>query len=402
MTIDRRAALLALAAAGVVPMLPAQAAPGGQRFLLGADVSWLPEDEAAGAEYWYGGKRWDLLALIASVGFNEIKVRAFVDPSAPDGYSADAPKAGWTSLAHAIALGKRITRAGMGFTLSLNYAANWADPQGQPKPLAWKDLHGAALQQAVHDYARATLATVRRAGLRPTMVYVGNETTFGMLWPDGRVPLSRATGNPVTDKTHLDPGKVGGMEGFAALLKAAIAGIRAADPATKIVVHNHLGRHWLILRDWVDALRAHGVPFDAVALSCYQQAAEGDWATSFTNFCTRYPATGLMVAEYSSRKRYLNDLVHDLPNGQGWGTFIWEPVHYQEAIFDKDGRSAGEGPRPNLISQGMNSAEAPGGGAPKPVKPEPKHFGVGGRLEGNAFLDLYRRIATDYGLRTAS
>ena len=366
-------------------------------YLLGADISWLPEDEAAGATYRYEGKTWDLLALLRRIGFNAIKVRTFVDPAAAGGYSADAPMARWAGLERTVALGRRVKAAGFDFTLSLHFSDDWADPQKQVKPAAWATMSPVALAAAVEAYSRRTVAALVAAGATPDMVVVGNETTFGMLWPEGRVPLTRPTGNPVTDRTHLDPGRVGGFDGFAALLKAGIAGARAAAPGTRIVLHNHLGRDWPILCDWTDALRARDVRFDAIGLSCYQQAAEGDWARSFTEFCRRYPDLGLLVAEYSSRKRYVNDLVHDLPNGQGWGSFIWEPTRHQEAIFDRGGRNAGEGPRPNLIAQGLNSAEAPGDGVPAAQRR--RTYGVGGQYEGNEFLALYRRIASDYGLR---
>jgi arabinogalactan endo-1,4-beta-galactosidase len=395
--VDRRG-FVAGGIAGVAGLaLPAAAAADRpRRYLLGADVSWLPEDEAAGGTYRYQGRTWDLLALLRHVGFNAIKVRTFVDPAAPGGYSADAPAARWGGLERTVALGRRVKAAGFDFSLSLHFSDDWADPQKQVKPAAWAAMSPVALAAAVEEYGRRTVAALVAADAAPDMVVVGNETTFGMMWPDGRVPLTRPTGNPVTDRTHLDPGRVGGFDGFATLLKAAIAGVRAASPDARIVLHNHLGRHWPILRDWTDALRSRDVRFDAIGLSCYQQAAEGDWARSFTEFCRRYPDLGLLVAEYSSRKRYVNDLVHDLPNGQGWGSYIWEPTRHQEAIFDRGGRSAGEGPRPNLIAQGLNSAEAPGGGVSGPKRR--RTYGVGGPYDGNEFLALYRRIATDYGL----
>ena len=83
--------------------------------------------------------------------------------------------------------------------------------------------------------------------------------------------------------------------------------------------------------------------------------------------------------------------------------------------FGRNGRNAGEGPRPNLISQGLNSAEAPGGqrpamaAAPSPApapRPAPapgagpRPMGRGGRYDANAHLDEYRRIARDYGLKS--
>ena len=105
------------------------------------------------------------------------------------------------------------------------------------------------------------------------------------------------------------------------------------------------------------------------------------------------------MAEYSSRKRYLNDLVYALPGKHGWGTFIWEPLRHQEAIFDLDGRNAGGGPKPDLLSQGINSAEAPGGLANQPPAPKPVlsgPIGKGGDYIANDLLDLYRQMAREY------
>ena len=95
---------------------------------------------------------------------------------------------------------------------------------------------------------------------------IGNETTFGMLWPHGRGKLATPTGNPVTDANHaqVDPHALGGFDGFAALLRAGISGARRAEPAIAIQLHNHLGRHWPILREWTDALIARHVDFDVM------------------------------------------------------------------------------------------------------------------------------------------
>src|ERR1044071_7539826 len=88
--VDRRGFMTgSLGAAAGLVLSGAAAAKRSRSYLLGADISWLPEDEGAGATYRYQGRTWDLLALLRHVGFNAIKVRTFVDPAAPGGYSAD-------------------------------------------------------------------------------------------------------------------------------------------------------------------------------------------------------------------------------------------------------------------------------------------------------------------------
>ncbi|TCM15432.1 arabinogalactan endo-1,4-beta-galactosidase [Novosphingobium sp. PhB165] len=365
-------------------------------YLIGADVSWIPEDEAAGATYYEDAKRKDPLAIFRDAGFNAIKLRLFVDPA--NGYSKDKPGGPWCDLPRTIDFAKRIKAADFHLSVTLHYSDTWADPQHQNKPAAWANLPFLKLVEAVHRHTDETFAAMKAAGVAPDLAILGNETTFGMLWPDGRVPLTIPTGNPVTDKVHMNVLGAGGYDKFAALLKAGIAATRAQLPGTPIALHNHLGRHWPIVQYWTDNLISRGVDFDALGFSCYQQAAQGDWERTFTEFGRRYPDKGFFAIEYSSRKRYLNDLIHAHPNG--WGSFIWEPTRHQEAIFLMDGRNAGEGPRPDLLSQGLNAAEAPGATPPSgPVASAAKSENHGGRYDADpAFLQLYRQMARDYGV----
>lgn len=390
--ITRRTLGLGVAAAGVAGLAPARAAATRPwPYLLGADVSWLPEDEAAGATYFANGKQRDPLTILRDAGFNAIKLRLFVDPA--NGYSKGRPGGPWCDIAQTVAFGRRIKQAGFHFSLTLHYSDTWADPQHQDKPAAWATLPFTKLVDAVHRHTVDALTALKRGNAYPDLVVIGNETTFGMLWPDGRVPLTIPTGNPQTDAVHMNVPGAGGYDRFAALLKAGIAGARESTPDAKVAVHNHLGRHWPIVRHWMDQLIERGVRFDATGFSCYQQAAQGDWQRTFDGFTKAYPDHGFLALEYSSRKRYVNDLVHAQPNG--WGSFIWEPTRHQEAIFTRGGVNAGEGPKPDLLSQGINAAEAPGA-APAPVGPKPPE-NHGGRYDADpASLDLYRQMARDY------
>lgn len=401
MTALTRRATLGLA---TLPLLttPALAAPKktGARpgpFLIGADISWIPEDEAAGARYFVKDQQKDPILLLRDAGFNAIRLRIFVDPA--NGYSKREPDKAWAGLEQTVKLGRRVRDAGLYLVLSFHYSDTWADPEHQGVPAAWAGYDLPRLAKAVDAHTHDTLVAMRAGGAPVDMAVIGNETTFGILWPHGRVKLSTPTGNPITDANHAKVGQVGGFDAFAALLRAGIAGARRAEPGIAIQLHNHLGRHWGIVREWTDALMARNVDFDVIGFSAYQQQRQGDWANSFDQFLKRYPGKGLLVAEYSSRKRYINDLVHALPDKRGWGTFIWEPTRHQEAIFDRNGENAGEGPKPDLLSQGINSAEAPGGlatAAPAP-KPQPTGpMGVGGDYIANPLLDLYGRMAQDY------
>lgn len=93
----RQFAAIAGAAAGATGLgacatVPTQPSRGGKRpwpYLLGADITWVPEDEAIGATYWQDGVQRDPLAIFADAGFNAIKLRTFVNPQ--NGYSQGKP-----------------------------------------------------------------------------------------------------------------------------------------------------------------------------------------------------------------------------------------------------------------------------------------------------------------------
>ena len=382
-------------------------------FILGAEVSWAPEDEADGAEYYDHGVRKDLFEILKDYQFNYIRLRLFVDPGAPDGYAAHRKEA-FGDLAHVEAMAKRAKAAGMGILLDIHYSDTWSSPGHQKKPLAWQYLDFPGLTRAVHDFTGQAIKGLKDNGTPADMVQIGNEISDGLLFPDGRR----------SDRDN-----------FAMLLKAGIAGAKEADPSVKIVLHHHLGRSNERMRPWLDNLIQRGVPFDIIGMSCYAQAQEGDWKTNFDDLATRYPDKGLLVVEYSARKRFINDLMFNTPDRKGLGTFIWEPTRHREALFDQDGKNAGGGQASNFttddgINQGarltranpISATNLPVGATnatnvaanTNPPESVYRSFGTneaaraewrkrrfGGRYDVNELMDLYPQMSKDYSQITA-
>src|ERR1017187_4715594 len=56
-------------------------------FILGADISWVPEDEADGAEYFDHGVKKDIFEILKEHKFNYIRLRLFVNPASTNGYA---------------------------------------------------------------------------------------------------------------------------------------------------------------------------------------------------------------------------------------------------------------------------------------------------------------------------
>jgi arabinogalactan endo-1,4-beta-galactosidase len=378
--------------------------PRQEPFIIGADISWIPEDEAGGAEYYDQGERKDVVEIFRDHGFNFVRLRVFVDPASPLGYSRRR-SAAFNDTAHTVAMARRVKDAGMGLFLTFHYCDSWADPEKQPKPHAWADLEFPELLAAVADHTRAVLLALKAEGISPEFVGIGNENTHGMLWPDGRVGSSIPSGNPTTDANAARFAGEGNYDQFAALLKSGIAASREVSPSSRIVLHNHLGRHHLRVREWMDSLLARGVEFDVLGLSCYAQGKEGDWLRTFVDVSLRYPNHPFMVVEYSARKRYINDLTFGAPANHGLGTFIWEPTRHREAVFDRDGRNAGGGQAANFVQDfGINqggslppaAAAQQASAAAGQVAPPPPRRAPSRRYETNEYMKLYPEMVRDY------
>jgi arabinogalactan endo-1,4-beta-galactosidase len=371
-----------------------------QPFILGADISWIPEDEAAGATYYDHGVKMDIFDILKKYKFNYIRLRLFVNPGAPDGYAKTrlGGNEAFCDLAHVVALAKRAKAAGMGLLLDIHYGDNWTSPGHQEKPAAWANLNFPDLTKAVHDFTYNAIYTMGTNGVAPNMVQIGNEVSDGMLFPDGRIS---------------------NWDNFAALLKAGIAGAKEAQPSIKIALHHHLGRSNNVMTNWLDNLISRGVKFDIIGMSCYAQAKEGDWQNNFNDLAKRYPDKQELVLEYSAQKRYINDLMFDTPDNKGLGTFIWEPTRHREALFDKNGVNAGGGQASNFTADtGINQGARLTTPAPRPNSDSQTNFTFttnldgtittnrparsgfrnryGGRYDANDLFNLYPQMSYDY------
>ena len=310
--------LLALLSAFV----PAAPRPPRLGKVLGADISFLPQLEARGLKFSDQGQEKDAIAILKAHRFNYIRLRLFNNPAADSGYS---PGKGFCDLPHTLAMAKRVRAAGLKLLLDFHYSDTWADPQKQFKPAAWRDLHGAALAQAVHDYTRDVLQALTAQGTPPDMVQVGNEISHGMLWPDGNTQLPDSLARYAT---------------LAQLVKAGVAAVRETSPRTLVMLHIALGGQTTQSNAWLDRMQAAKVDFDVIGESYYPKwhGTIADLKANLTQLAGRYPQD-IVVVEYSERKPEVNDIAFNLPHDKGRGTFIWEPLNTWESVFDKQGQA---------------------------------------------------------------
>ena len=283
--------------------------------ILGADISWLPQLEDAGHKFYENGTQKDMLQILKDHGFNYIRLRIFNNPAADSGYS----KKGYCDLNGTLKMALRIKAAGMGFLLDFHYSDNWADPGKQHKPSAWKMANYQQLQDSLTAFTRNTLLALKKQGTLPDMVQVGNEINHGMLWPDGNTK-------------HLDT--------LSSFFKAGIEGVRSVDRSIKIVLHIACGGENGESRYFVDNMLKRGVKFDIIGESYYPRwhGPLDSLKRNLNDLTGRYKQA-VMVAEYTQHKQEVNDIEFSLPGDKMKGTFIWEPINYGEAVFDRKGNS---------------------------------------------------------------
>jgi arabinogalactan endo-1,4-beta-galactosidase len=100
-------------------------------FILGADITFLLEDEAAGAEFYDHGVKKDFFQILKDNKFNYVRVSTIVEPTR--NFSRG-------DLAHIKILAKRAKAAGVGLLVNFFYSDDWASPENQPKPAVWTKL----------------------------------------------------------------------------------------------------------------------------------------------------------------------------------------------------------------------------------------------------------------------
>ena len=280
---------------------------------IGADISFLPQLEARGTVFrTRDGEEGDAVRILADNGFSSIRLRLFVDPENPEGYS---PEVGFCGLDYTKAMARRVHDAGMGLLLNFHYSDYWADPQQQNKPLAWRDLPFDSLKAVMKRYTTGVIEELTAQGTKPAMVQVGNEINHGLLWPDGHI-------------SNLDQ--------LAELLEAGIAGVREADPEIPVMLHVALGGQNEEAVFWFDNMIARGVQFDVIGLSYYPRwhGRLMDLKANARDMVDRY-GLPVNVVEYSWFKPEVHEIVFGLPDGMGNGTAIWEPLR---SFFGEDRR----------------------------------------------------------------
>jgi len=296
-------------------------------FAKGADVSWVTQMESSGVKFYdKSGKQQDLFALMKSLGFNSIRLRAWVNPTD-----------GWCNTADVVAKAMRAKNAGMKILIDFHYSDTWADPGDQTKPAAWTSLDFPTLVTTLGTYTTGVMNTLKTNGITPDWVQVGNETNDGMLWEDGRASTN--------------------MANFAALVKSGYQAVKSVSSTTKVIVHVSNGFDNGLFRYLFDGLKNNGAQWDIIGMSLYPstsnyQTLDAQCLANINDMVSRYSTpcmvveVGMDVTQPSTTRDFLTDLitkVNSVASSNGLGVFYWEPEAYNWqsyglGAFDNSGK----------------------------------------------------------------
>jgi arabinogalactan endo-1,4-beta-galactosidase len=295
------------------------------RMMLGADLSFTPQEIAAGTRYTDAGRVSDPIRILHAHGGNYVRMRLWVDP--PAGYS---------DLATDLALARQVRAAGMRIYLDIHYSDFWADPQHEDTPAAWQGQDLATLAGTVRDYTHDVIAAFAKQGTPVDMVSIGNEIRNGMLWPVGRVDWSADTG----------------WDNLATLLKAGIDGARSANPQHHqllTMLHFDQGGDNASSTRFFDNLINRGVRFDVIGLSYYTfwHGPVTALRDNVDKLATRY-GKDIVIAEMQA--------AWTLANGDTTGNFVWQASQLEA------GYPASPGGQLSLVNDILSIlAQVPGG-----------------------------------------
>lgn len=234
----------------------------------------------------------DALVILAEAGFNTVRLRVWVNPTADHNEG---------NLSYVVSLAKRAHAAGLSVWVDFHLSDWWADPGKQNKPSAWSTFDFNTLSLAVANHVTSALRAID-AVCNVSIVQVGNEITSGTLWPE--------TGQECSDSgaVYVDHCS-SNWNALGILISSGIKAARLTIPTALIAVHTDLGNRGVnAARDSIDwyttfiSALPPTIDFDIIALSYYMMwnasgpTGEENLATSLR---TQFPNKQVLMAETS-------------------------------------------------------------------------------------------------------
>lgn len=327
-------------------------------FYFGADLSYVNQILDHNGIYREGGAVKDPYKIFSDNGTNLVRLRLWHNPIwTKEVYDGDGTQL-YNDLADVERAIARSKAEGMQVLLDFHYSDTWADPGKQHIPEAWTDIETIeVLKDSVYEYTLRTLTQLRKKGLLPEFIQIGNETNCGMLFTDAPAAFPKLN---VCD---------GNWENMGAVVNAGIKAARKAaeDANAEINVILHVADpknvEW-----WFDNLTSKGnvSDFDIIGFSYYPlwhtTVPLGQIEETVRSFRSRYkkdvmiletayPWTTDAADEYNNafsdmtplsgfpfthqgQYEFLVRLTQEVRRGEGIGVIYWEPAWITSEVKD--------------------------------------------------------------------
>ena len=263
-----------------------------QTRLLGGDISLLPTYEQRGTKYIDAdGKARPFLDIAKANNWNAARVRLFVNPD--DAPAENKDEGVCQSLDYITPLCKQIKRAGMNLMLDFHYSDTWADPGKQFTPKAWLKCSPAQLRDSVYEHTAHALRHLVKNGCAPDLIQVGNEITFGMLWPTAKTdPFCDDNWDILTD-----------------LIKSGVRACREVCPKARVIIHTEHAGDWDATKNYYSRLADHGVDYDIIGLSYYPMWHKDipNLSRTLDSLAVTFPTKDIMIVETAFYYSHDND-----------------------------------------------------------------------------------------------
>ncbi len=309
-------------------------------FFLGADLSSLPQVDAAGTKFYLNDGEEDVFQILNTMGFSYGRLRLWHTPE-----NELAALGSYCDLNHTVDMAIRLKAAGWKYLLDFHYSDWWADPAHQKKPKAWENLTFEDLTQNLYDYTYSVLTELDNHNVLPDMVQIGNEISHGFLWPDGNT----------SDWSN-----------FTILLNTSINAIKdflisRSKPAIMIPIMLHYapGSNCTGYQYFFDNIRSLSVPYDIIGISFYPKwhGTLSNLEACLTDLVNLYNKSVVVVETNYGWTFEWNDntgnifgtgdlhygfpatpegqrafyeamirIVAEIPNNKGVGVMLWEPA----------------------------------------------------------------------------
>lgn len=279
----------------------------GNKFALGADISWYTQMEGKGYAFADAqGKEMKCTELMKSIGMSAVRLRVWVNPQGWYCCKDDVVSKAWWAK-----------EVGLDVLIDFHFSDGWADPGQQTVPAAWKEHSYEAMRSDIREHVVDVLTALKDAKIEPKWVQLGNETNNGMLWPVGNA--------------DENPGQ------YAGFISEANAAVKSVFPNTKTIVHlsNAFDKD---LYKWnLGILRQNNAPYDIIGMSLYpdnNEETQGIIDNAFSNIQAvrkefgkpvMIVETGVPVNKPETGKAIQTQIIRRAMEAGCLGVFYWEP-----------------------------------------------------------------------------